>query len=842
MPTDHILIGGAPAVAQVDLLTFPTDVETDQVITATINNKSIEYTLPAGPLVLSVAANFVDLWNASEIPEFQEVTATDNGDGTITLTADTEGKPFTVVFLLGSDTNEIQVITIVGTATGGTFTLTFDGETTGSIAYNASAATVEAALEALSNIGVGNVDVTGSAGGPYTVEFTGALADTDVAKITADTTALEGVNEIQTVTLNTATGGTFTLTFEGEETSALAYNASAAAVEAALEALSNIGVGNVDVTGSAGGPYAVEFIGTLAKVDQAALVFDGANLTGGLAASVAETTPGGGGVSELWQVRINSAGNSDGAFTITGDNSVSAGTFILSLSIDSDVIFTTAAIAYDATLSEVQAALDAAPRLATGGNYQYAVYVREGSSTGTGQLSDGDTVYFNITPEAGKTAATMAAAVTLTNSLTGGTYTKASPSNPQYDSMDSDLTSFFITVDGESTDDISVTATNATVQAAIEALTTVGAGNVTVTGDTGQGSYPMRRLEFIGDLANQATGLSVTIGTNTATVSPDSKSHLIHSGAAGTSEVQTLTITGSPGAGTFGLSYEGEETAALAYNASAATVQTALEGLTTVGTGNVVCTGGDLPGTAVVMTFQNALGGTDLNMVAVIGGTTAETQAATDGPEIEVTTTQAPLTHTTTTAAEGPNDWKTAANWDTNTVPVNGDNVFILDGDSLWYGPDSLVTLTRLEIHNYGVEMGLPRRNANYYEYRPTHLKITATDIIIGIGDAGPGSNMIKLDIETSSPIIEVRDSGTGQDGEAAIQIKGDATPNTAEILVLGGEVALVPMPKEEAYFKKITIREGEVHFGAGLTYEELIKSGGELTSNRSTLDGPISL
>lgn len=46
-------------------------------------------------------------------------------------------------------------------ATGGTFTLTFRSQTTSAIAYNASPATVQAALEALSSIGTGNVICTG---------------------------------------------------------------------------------------------------------------------------------------------------------------------------------------------------------------------------------------------------------------------------------------------------------------------------------------------------------------------------------------------------------------------------------------------------------------------------------------------------------------------------------------------------------------------------------------------------------------------------------------------------------------------------------------------------------
>ena len=47
-------------------------------------------------------------------------------------------------------------------------------------------------------------------------------------------------NETQTVRVNNADGGTFTLTFQGQTTAPIAYNATAAAVQAALEALANV--------------------------------------------------------------------------------------------------------------------------------------------------------------------------------------------------------------------------------------------------------------------------------------------------------------------------------------------------------------------------------------------------------------------------------------------------------------------------------------------------------------------------------------------------------------------------------------------------------------------------
>lgn len=71
-------------------------------------------------------------------------------------------------------TDAVQTLTMTGTPTGGNATLTYDGRTTGTISFNSSAAAVDAVLEALPNIGAGNVLC---AGGPFptaiTVTFNG---------------------------------------------------------------------------------------------------------------------------------------------------------------------------------------------------------------------------------------------------------------------------------------------------------------------------------------------------------------------------------------------------------------------------------------------------------------------------------------------------------------------------------------------------------------------------------------------------------------------------------------------------------------------------------------------
>lgn len=102
--------------------------------------------------------------------------------------------------------NEVQKITV--TATGGTFTVSFGGYTTGNQAYDVSALSLQSALAGLASIGSGNVAVT-SAAGVYTVTFQGALAGQNVAQMTVnDALATGGDVTVATFTEGSAaTGG-----------------------------------------------------------------------------------------------------------------------------------------------------------------------------------------------------------------------------------------------------------------------------------------------------------------------------------------------------------------------------------------------------------------------------------------------------------------------------------------------------------------------------------------------------------------------------------------------------------------------------------------------------------
>ncbi len=110
----------------------------------------------------------------------------------------------------GGNASEVQTVTITGTPTGGTFPLTVAGQTTGAVAYNATAATVKAALEALSNVNVGDVSVSGGPGPgtPYVVTFGGQYAGEDMPAMTASGASLTGgTSPAVGVTTTTAGGG-----------------------------------------------------------------------------------------------------------------------------------------------------------------------------------------------------------------------------------------------------------------------------------------------------------------------------------------------------------------------------------------------------------------------------------------------------------------------------------------------------------------------------------------------------------------------------------------------------------------------------------------------------------
>lgn len=109
-------------------------------------------------------------------------------------------------------TAEVTTLTGTGTIGGGTYTITYSAQVSSAIPYNADPATVQAALEALSNIAPGDVVVTGPASGGFTgtgqvmtLTWGGTLLG-NITPPTVDVTGLTGTTP--GITVATATAGT----------------------------------------------------------------------------------------------------------------------------------------------------------------------------------------------------------------------------------------------------------------------------------------------------------------------------------------------------------------------------------------------------------------------------------------------------------------------------------------------------------------------------------------------------------------------------------------------------------------------------------------------------------
>jgi hypothetical protein len=131
-------------------------------------------------------------------------------------------------------TNEEQTLTFSGTMASGGYKLGFRGQVTATIStYTAAAA--QAALEALTTIGAGNVAVTGTtATGPFTVEFQGDLAGINHPLLTSSA-----------ITLMTSAPAAITITHAESVAGVPAYAAGASTTVVDSGAGAVIAVGDV---------------------------------------------------------------------------------------------------------------------------------------------------------------------------------------------------------------------------------------------------------------------------------------------------------------------------------------------------------------------------------------------------------------------------------------------------------------------------------------------------------------------------------------------------------------------------------------------------------------------
>ena len=138
--------------------------------------------------------------------EFSDIVCVRSADvGTAMITVPTAG-PLTWPSSPGTAANEVQTVALTGAPTGGDFTLTYDAVESGAIPFDATVSELEEILESMSSIGEGNVDVSGTDGGPWTVTFIRDLGNQNIAIMTKDATGLTG-GTTPNVTITETTAG-----------------------------------------------------------------------------------------------------------------------------------------------------------------------------------------------------------------------------------------------------------------------------------------------------------------------------------------------------------------------------------------------------------------------------------------------------------------------------------------------------------------------------------------------------------------------------------------------------------------------------------------------------------
>ena len=198
-----------------------------------------------------------------------------------------------------TEASEVQTAVLGDTPTTGTFKLSFKGVSTTELEYDADAAAVQLALQALGTIGTDNATVVRSGEAPnytHTITFAEDLANLNLPQIGGDATGLE-VNEVQTVDSDSATENSFALQLVINSTTytsdLIAFDARPEDVAIAIsEGMSVVNAGDVQATGDAldEGNVLVEFRGQYAGTDMALMTLT--TNTTDTTPTIAQTTAG----------------------------------------------------------------------------------------------------------------------------------------------------------------------------------------------------------------------------------------------------------------------------------------------------------------------------------------------------------------------------------------------------------------------------------------------------------------------------------------------------------------------------------------------------------------------
>lgn len=287
-----------------------------------------------------------------------------------------------------ADVDAVQTVTITGTLTGGTFTLTFvdlNGKliTTDPIAHDASEANIQTGVDTA--LGASKVVVSGTVAS-FTLTFDGTgYTNLPQTLVTLDTSALtqldsaSDVDEVQTSLITGAIdGGDFTITFidlngKSVTTDPIAWNANTAGIQTGVDTA--LGASKVTVGGTGTvASHTLTFDGTgYTNLPQSLAKYDTSNVTTISDTSVERTTAG------------SAARSASGPEDVTVDPTT-AGSAVRAESAPEDVTVTptTAGAAARTATSVEDVTVTESTSGGAGGNDAYGV-ILEAVTTGGGE-------------------------------------------------------------------------------------------------------------------------------------------------------------------------------------------------------------------------------------------------------------------------------------------------------------------------------------------------------------------------------------------------------------------------------------------------------------------------
>ena len=217
-------------------------------------------------------------------------------------------------------------------------------------------------------------------------------------------------------------------------------------------------------------------------------------------------------------------------------------------------------------------------------------------------------------------------------------------------------------------------------------------------------------------------------------------------------------------------------------------------------------------------------------------------------------------TFTITTAAAGPHNFQSAANWSDSTVPVSNDRVVYANGavDCIWGLDNASVALDGLEIHkSYTGKIGLPHdrftttedgetTNTTYAEYRAHYLaiEVTQADGLCEIGKqvasgTFAGSRRIKLDLGSNAATVHVLGTAaaSADSGQPAVRLKANDSATIINIHAAPGGVGIAAESVSDTSVVATinvfgTASTTRVSVGSGCTLTTFTQAGGNNVLN----------